>query len=77
MKSSDWIKVSDRLPEAKYRTDEGKGYSDGVLAKIYRGRTCYSLSDAIYDYEYDAWYNSFDEEIQVTHWMPIELPEEE
>ena len=74
MEAKDWIKVEDRLPEAKYRTDIGKGYSDGVLAKVWRGNTCYSLTDAIYDYDDDTWYNGFDEEIQVTHWMSIVLP---
>lgn len=75
MKKEDWIKVTDRLPEAKYRTEE-KGYSEGVLVfvKIPFG---YRLTDAIYDYADEQWYGNHDDIIEgVTHWMPIISPEE-
>ena len=82
MRKEDWIKVSDRLPEAKYRIDEEKGYSEMVLICGFRytpkgGR--YRFSDvAYYDHEYRMWYDKNDESIEggVTHWMPIELPED-
>lgn len=82
MKSS-WIKVSDRLPEAKYRTDIEKGYSEVVLICGFHytptGNRCRFSDVAYYDHEYRKWYDQYDESIAggVTHWMPIELPEED
>jgi hypothetical protein len=83
MKSSDWIKVEDRLPEAKYRTDKEKGYSEVVLICGFRytpmGIRNQFSDAAYYDHEYKKWYDQNDDSIAggVTHWMPIELPEED
>lgn len=73
-----WIKVSDRLPEAKYRTDIEKGYSDGVLILV-REKLGFTIMDAIYDYAAKEWYDRNDDVVcgNITHWQPIELPEEE
>lgn len=74
-----WIKVTDRLPEAKYRTD----YTNVVLISGFRYTPMgvrYPFSDvAYYDYEYKKWYDQNDEAIAggVTHWMPIVLPKED
>ena len=78
MRQEDWIKVEDRLPEAKYRNNEGKGYSDGVLILI-REIMCYTIMDAIYDYEAQLWYDRNDDVVygNITHWMPIVLPKED
>ena len=72
-----WIKVSDRLPEAKYRIQEG-GYSDGVLILV-REKLGFTIMDAIYDYATKEWYDRNDDVVygNITHWMPIELPEED
>lgn len=76
MKAEDWIKVTDRLPKAEYRLEE-KGYSKGVLV-IVGEPCCYTMMDAIYDYEDGQWYDSNDDIIEgVTHWMPIVLPKKE
>lgn len=76
MKAEDWIKVTDRLPEAEYRLEE-KGYSKGVLV-IVREPCYYTMMDAIYDYADGQWYDSNDDIIEgVTHWMPIVLPKED
>lgn len=82
MKAEDWIKVTDRLPEAKYRTDIEAGYTDFVLVRYkhqyeYIGLISYN-EVACYDYEEKGWFKHDDEPIdgEVTHWMPIELPEE-
>lgn len=66
-----WIKVSDRLPEAI----DGYTVSEMVLVAWFGG---YAASVAEYDYKRGKWYNREDKIVAaVTHWMPIELPEEE
>ena len=83
MKAEDWIKVEDRLPEAKYRIDEEKGYTEIVLICGFRytptGKRYLFYDAAIYDYEYKKWYDKNDETIEggVVYWMPIVLPKEE
>lgn len=78
-----WIKVSDRMPEAKYRTNIEKGYSEVVLICGFHymptGNRHRFSDTACYDYKDRKWYNQGDESIAggVTHWQPIELPEEE
>ena len=78
-----WIKVEDRLPEAKYRNDIEKGYSDIVLVCGFRytpkGVRCRFSDAAYYDHEYRKWYDQNDDAIAggVTNWMPIILPIEE
>ena len=82
MLSTDWIKVSDRLPEAKYISDIEKGYSDVVLVYGFRytpiGRRHQFSDAAFYDHEFKNWSDKNGEVIVgcVTHWMPIELPED-
>lgn len=77
MKAEDWIKVTDRLPKAEYRLEE-KGYSKGVLILV-REKLGFTIMDAIYDYAEKEWYDRNDDVVygNVTHWQPIELPEEE
>ena len=83
MKAEDWIKVEDRLPEAKYRIDEEKGYTEIVLICGFRytpkGKRHLFSDAAFYDYEYKKWYDKNDETIEggVVYWMPIVLPKEE
>lgn len=83
MKAEDWIKIEDRLPEAKYRNDIEKGYSDVVLVCGFRytpkGVRCSFSDAAFYDHEYRTWYDQNDDAIAggVTHWMPIVLPKKE
>lgn len=78
-----WIKVEDRLPEAKYRNDIENGYSDIVLVCGFRytpkGVRCRFSDAAYYDHEYRKWYDQNDDAIAggVTHWMPIALPKED
>lgn len=76
MKAEDWIKVEDRLPEAEYRLEE-KGYSRDVLVFV-REPLGYAVMDAIYDYADGQWYDRNDDVVEnVTHWMPIVLPNNE
>ena len=83
MKAEDWIKVTDRLPGAMYRTDIETGYTNVVLISGFRytpmGVRCPFSDVAYYDYEYKKWYDQNDEAIAggVTHWMPIVLPKED
>lgn len=77
MRQEDWIKVEDRLPEAKYRINE-KGYSDGVLILI-REKLGFTLMDAIFDYQTGEWYDRNDDVVcgNITHWMPIVSPKKD
>jgi hypothetical protein len=63
MKGSDWIKVSDRLPK------------DGECVLVYDDLE--GLVTA--DYEEDYGWTNYEVGLleNVTHWQPIELPEEE
>jgi hypothetical protein len=71
MKSSDWIKVEDRLPEAI----DGYTFSEMVLVAWF-GST--SASVAEYNHKTQRWLNRDDKiVVGVTHWMPIELPKED
>ena len=75
MKARDWIKVTDGLPEAKFRLEE-KGYSEGVLVLIKVG-SYFDLTNAIYDYLDEKWYGRNDDVIDgVTRWMPVVLPKD-
>ena len=68
MKAEDWVKVEDRLPEAKYRIDEEKGYSEIVLICGFRytpkGKRHRFSDAAFYDHEYKKWYDKNDEAIE-------------
>ena len=70
MKSSDWIKVSDRLPEAI----DSYEFSEMVLVAWFGGKLA---SVAEYNHNTHRWLNRDDKiVVGVTHWMPIELPED-
>lgn len=76
MKESDWIKVSDKLPE-----DGGMQVSDYVLVRIVNDnpRAVSKAYPAIGYCLLDTgeWHSQNDEmEIFPTHWMPIVLPNE-
>lgn len=71
-----WIKVSDRLPEVQQEvilafkmSEEAAGYS--VTCGYLESRRIKGLPTLKWVTEYD------DKCMIVTHWMPIELPEEE
>ena len=76
MKETDWIKVTDKLPELINHC----AYSVFVLVCYdvlyeYLGEVRYTQV-ASYDYKEKGWYTINDEKIEgeVTHWMPIVLP---
>ena len=76
MKSTDWIKVEDRLPEvlqevilAFKMSEEAGGYS--VTCGYLESRRIKGLPTFIWVTEYD------DKCMIVTHWMPIVLPKED
>lgn len=75
MKSTDWIKVSDRLPEVD---------KDVLLAFIIHGVTEHFVTVGYLErvrakglptFNWNTEYE--DKDMIVTHWMPIVLPEEE
>lgn len=72
MKGSDWIKVSDRLPEVNPLWDEWN------LCRVYFNGS-YLLE--VLRWSGIGWYNQSGERVdqyatfRVVHWMPIELPE--
>ena len=71
MTQEDWIKVTDRLPEAI----PGYTVSEMVLVAWCGGD---AASVAEYDYERGRWYNREDKIVgAVTHWMPVVLPKKE
>lgn len=68
MKSTDWIKVSDRLPDN----------DDEVL--VYHFKPIYKeweLAIASYDERLGEFWTIDGLRVHPTYWMPIELPEEE
>lgn len=70
MLSTDWIKVSDRLPEAI----DGYAFSEIVLV-AWLGGECAAVAE--YNHNTQRWLSRDNKiVVGVTHWMPIELPEE-
>lgn len=76
MKSTDWIKVEDRLPER----DRNHNWTKNVLVH------CPEPSDyddepnvtiAFYNHFKQQWYDFADNAIRVTHWMHIVAPKED
>lgn len=73
MKGSDWIKVSDRLPEDEqrvliaYQPNSPNRPWDDVQVDMIRYYADFTIDLFT---PCPGWY-------KVTHWMPIELPEEE
>lgn len=66
-----WIKVTDRLPRAM----KGWAVSDMVLVAWFGGT---SATVADYNHKTQTWLSRDNKlVVGVTHWMPIELPEEE
>lgn len=71
MKAEDWIKVTDRLPDAV----DGYDFSEMVLVAWFGGS---SAAVAEYNHRTQRWLNRDDKiVVGVTHWMPIVLPKEE
>jgi hypothetical protein len=81
MKSSDWIKAKDRLPECIYGDRETMYYSRNVLVatRFINGCSSYWLIRiACYDKILDQWLDHNEVPYEgVKYWMPIELPEED
>ena len=70
MKSTDWVNVKDRLPVP---TD-----GDDFLVKIRALETNYAYAWYAYDRQcFMDYADGLSLANAVTHWMPIELPEEE
>lgn len=66
-----WIKVSDRLPEPI----DGYTFSEMVLVAWFGGE-CAAVAE--YCHNTKRWLNRDNKiVVGVTHWQPIELPEEE
>lgn len=81
MKSSDWIKVEDRLPECIYGDRETMYYSRSVLVAMRCINGCSSywvIRIACYDKILDQWLDHNEVPYEgVKYWMPIELPKED
>ena len=77
MKKEDWIKVEDRLPER----DNGNYWTKNVLVHCPGPSEYYedepNVTIAFYIHCTKQWYDLADNSIEVTHWMPIELPKED
>lgn len=80
MRQADWIKVEDRLPEAKYGIGRDcKGLSEYVLIVYLLDKTSteYVTDVAIYDHQSQRWYDKYDNIIdQVEYWRTIVPPKE-
>lgn len=79
MKATDWIKVTDKLPELIDHC------ASSVFVLVYYGVPYKYLGEvrytevACYDYKERGWFDIDNNLIaeEVTHWMPIVLPEEQ
>lgn len=77
MKKEDWIKVTDRLPEAKENSSSSKyvlvAYKTDHVFGLYEMGT----EMACYDYDERMWIGIDGDGLYgtVTYWMPIVLPE--
>ena len=81
MKTLDWIKVEDRLPECIYGDREIMYYSRSVLVAMRFINGCSSywvIRIAHYDKILDQWLDHNEEPyVGVEYWMPIEPPKED
>ena len=72
MRTEDWIKVEDRLPERM----EGLYVTHNVL--VSQGIKGYSIAFYSYKEGHNCWYNTMGWKLKgVTHWMPIVPPKED
>ena len=76
MKAEDWIKVEDRLPGR----DNGHHWTKNVLVHCPGPLEYYedepNVTIAFYNHCTKQWYDLAENSIEVTHWMPIELPKD-
>ena len=68
---SDWIKCSDRLPEAAMADPD---CSDNVLA--YQIHVGHQMLQAFYSQDDQLWYDQAGDQLdgEVTHWQPLPAP---
>lgn len=77
MRQEDWIRVVDRLPEAKYDcTISERVFVCWSEERVFRKRV-QRVDIARYHWDEEEWYSQDDWRIDVTHWMPIVLPKED
>ena len=78
MKAEDWIKAEDRLPE---RVGGYHWASKNVLVHCPGPLEYYedepNVTIAFYNHFTERWFDLADNQIEVTHWMPIESPKED
>lgn len=72
MKSSDWIKVSDRLPDVDVNVIVLTSRNKVMVTSMYIPKDCRGkvLGAA-------EWRGSHTVSASITHWMPIVLPQED